>query len=90
MKTPEQVREAKTRIIKQGRLIAELKLHDGWILLQERMDSKIEEAKNSIIVSDSYEELRYRRGYYEGIQALVQEVDTISSKGKKQESLIKK
>lgn len=85
-----EVREAKTRIINQGKLIAEMKEHDGWKLLQERMESIVEEAKNKVIVSESFEELRYRRGYYEGLMTLIKETDTITSKGKKQESLVKK
>lgn len=90
MKTAKEVREAKTRIINQGKLIAELKEQKGWELLEMRMNSLVEEAKNSIIASESFEELRYRRGFYEGLNALLQEVDTIISKGKKQEQLVKK
>jgi len=90
MKTNQEVREAKTRIINQGKLIAELKEHKGYELLESRLDKLCEGAKDSVLASNTIEELRYRRGYLDGLSALLREVDTIISKGKKQEQLTSK
>ena len=85
MKTAQEVREGKTRMINQARLISELKVHKGYLLLESRLETICEEAKNQIIVSESFEEFRFRRGYYEGLHALLKEVDTIISRGKLKE-----
>ena len=90
MKTKQEIREGKTRMINQGRLMSELKVHKGYLLLESRLKTICEDAKSQIIVSESFEEFRFRRGYYEGLNALLQEVDTIISKGKSQEQQIKK
>jgi hypothetical protein len=90
MKTAKEIRDAKSRIIHQGKLVAELELHEGYKLLESKLDILCEDAKESVLASESFEDFRYRRGYLDGINALMQEVDTIISKGKKQEQLIKK
>jgi|GEM_PF-2341791 hypothetical protein len=90
MKTKQEVREGKTRMINQGKLIAELKEHKGYELLESRLVKLCEDAKESILASESFEDFRYRRGYLDGLNALMQETDTIISKGKKQEQLINK
>lgn len=90
MKTKQEVREAKTRMINQGRLMSELKEHKGYVLLEMNLSKICEEAKEAILASESFEDFRYRRGFYEGLIALTKEVDTIISKGKKQEHLTSK
>lgn len=89
MKTKKEAREAKSRMITQGKLMLELKEHDGYKLLEGRLKDYREDMKEQILESESFEEFRYKRGYLEGISSLLREVDTIISRGKKQEALLK-
>jgi len=89
MKTAQEVREAKSRMINQGKLIAELKQHKGYTLLESRLKDLYSEARESVLASESFEDFRYRRGYLEGLNSLFREIGTITSRGKKQEALLK-
>lgn len=82
--------EAKQRLLSAGRLLQELTLHDGFILLLERLNKRTAGAKEAVMTAQSWEEFLSKKSYLEGLSALQEEVDTIISKGKSAERSLKK
>lgn len=84
MRTPKEIDEAKYRIIEDGKLIEELTQHKGYQLLEKRLQTIVNEAKEAIIASKDFEDLLQKRAYYQGLLALSQEVENFLGKFKSQ------
>jgi hypothetical protein len=90
MQSPQEAREKKAELINKSHMMQDLLEMEGFTYLIARLEKLAEMAKKDAIASTSYEDLCYRRGIIEGLDALKREIDTIISRGKTQEHLTSK
>ena len=90
MKTPKEVQDAKGRMITQGKMMSELKGNQAFILVMEHLQVKTDEARENILNAQTWEDFVEKKAYYDGLLSLAREVDTILTRGKSQEKLLKK
>ena len=89
MKTKQQAREAASELIQQGRLMAELTDTQAFQVLINNLNKKLEISKDGILNATDWEDFIKRRAFHEGFQSLLDEVDTIISRGKSKERSLK-
>jgi len=82
MNTADKVREASTRMLLEAQQVSHLLMDDGFKIIMERINQSVDEAKENVLKSETFEDFRYRRGFLEGLKVLQREIDTIISKGK--------
>jgi hypothetical protein len=87
MRTQQEIKDGRAKLISQGRLIQELKDHQGWQLIIESIAEDINKAKEAVLTSDTIEELRERRGFLNGLQTLERKTTSIVNRGLSQEKL---
>lgn len=89
MKTDKEIRDAKSRMITQGRMLEELKNNEAFQILMEQLQKKIDLAESALLDAEDWQDYIRKQATYKGLMALALEVDTIISKGKAKERILK-
>lgn len=89
MKTAKEVREAKSSLITQKKMIESLMQDEGFKLLMERLTRLADSSKESIHSATDWNDFVAKKAYHDGLMALSREVDAFISRGKSAENTLK-
>ena len=85
MKNAKEIRDAKSKLITQKRMIEVLTQDEGFKLLMESLQKLSDSAKEELYSATDWNDYVAKRAYFDGLMALSREVDTIISRGKRAE-----
>jgi len=90
MKTRKEYLDGAQELINQAHQMEILKTNADYVFLQKRHEAIIQSSREDVVSSTTWEEFLQKKGFLRGLQALNGEIDTIISRGKSKERILKK